>query len=343
MVDHNVEIVLEYDLEEITKKNEEIGTNIKIEEISSENFNNKNNQDNKFLIFKESNDIPNTQNNNINIQTNIPDFFTQDNFLFIPQSLRDYLPDIYSNLIEEEKAIKSKVTADYMTNHKDINPAMRAILIDWLVDVHLRYKLKDETLFLTVSLIDKYLGAQQMIRSRLQLLGVASLMIACKYEEIMYPHTNEFVGITDSAYTKTQLLSMELEILNTLEFNITSPSTLKFYEIIAQAFKFNKTEFMFGRYFLELALIDYKISRCNPSLVACACAYITMKFYGFSNYSNIYSNFFNSNSTIFELKDCAKEICNFVEKLKNSNLQAINKKFEKREFCGIFNIINSEN
>ncbi len=263
--------------------------------------------------------------------------------MFIPQSLRDYLPDIYSNLIEEEKAIKSMITADYMINHKDINPTMRAILIDWLVEVHLRYKLKDETLFLTVSLIDRYLGSASMIRSRLQLLGVASLMIACKYEEIMYPHTNEFVGITDSAYTKIQLLSMELEILNVLEYNFTNPSPLKFYEIIAQAFKFNKTEFMFGRYFLELALIDYKISRFNPSVVACACAYITMKFYGFSNYSNIYSNFFNGNSTILELKDCAKEICNFVEKLKNSNLQAINKKFQRREYREVYNIINSEN
>lgn len=34
---------------------------------------------------------------------------------------------------------------------------MRAILIDWLVDVHLKYRMIPETLFITVSLIDKYL------------------------------------------------------------------------------------------------------------------------------------------------------------------------------------------
>ena len=97
---------------------------------------------------------------------------------------------------------------------------MRAILVDWLVDVHAKFKLLTETLFFTVNIIDRYLSLKQITRARLQLVGVASLLITTKYEEIYPPNLKDFVYITDNAYTKEEILEMESDILCVLDFNL---------------------------------------------------------------------------------------------------------------------------
>lgn len=97
---------------------------------------------------------------------------------------------------------------------------MRAILIDWLVDVHLKFKLLPETLFLTVNLIDRYLSVKSVQRSKLQLVGVSAMLITTKYEEIYPPTVKDFVYITDNAYSKEEVLDMESDVLSTLDFDI---------------------------------------------------------------------------------------------------------------------------
>jgi hypothetical protein len=90
---------------------------------------------------------------------------------------------------------------------------MRSILVDWLVEVHLKFKLVQESLYLTVNLIDRYLERRQIHRSKLQLVGVTAMLIACKYEEIYPPIVKDFVYITDNAYTKEEILDMERDML----------------------------------------------------------------------------------------------------------------------------------
>ena len=97
---------------------------------------------------------------------------------------------------------------------------MRAILVDWLVDVHLKFKLLSETLFLTVNIIDRYLTLKQVQRSKLQLIGVSTMLISTKYEEIYPPTVKDFVYIIDNAYSKEEVLTMESEIVVTLDFDI---------------------------------------------------------------------------------------------------------------------------
>lgn len=94
-----------------------------------------------------------------------------------------------------------------MKKQSDINESMRAILVDWLIDVHLKFKLLNETLFLTINIIDKYLSTRfNILRSKLQLVGVAALLISTKYEEIYPPTVKDLVYITDNAYTKDEIL-----------------------------------------------------------------------------------------------------------------------------------------
>lgn len=92
-----------------------------------------------------------------------------------------------------------KADCNYMKQQSDINEKMRGILVDWLIEVHLKFKLLPETLYLTVSTIDRYLSLADVHRSKLQLVGVTAMLIACKYEEIYPPEVRDFVYITDKA------------------------------------------------------------------------------------------------------------------------------------------------
>lgn len=79
---------------------------------------------------------------------------------------------------------------------------MRKILIDWLVDVHLKYNMKQDTLFLAINFIDRFCARRQVLRSEYQLVGVSCMLLAAKYEEIYPPYVETFKYITDNAYTK---------------------------------------------------------------------------------------------------------------------------------------------
>ena len=104
-------------------------------------------------------------------------------------------------------------TPGYMKVQDDINERMRGILIDWLIEVHLKFKLVPETLYLTANLIDRYLELEVVKRDKLQLVGVTAMLIACKYEEIYPPEVKDFVYITDNAYTKQEIMDMEYIML----------------------------------------------------------------------------------------------------------------------------------
>ena len=151
---------------------------------------------------------------------------------------------------------------------------MRAILIDWLIEVHLKFKLLPETLFLTVNLIDRYLGKEIIPRTKLQLVGVTAMLIASKYEEIYAPEVRDFVYITDKAYTKEEILKMEFAMLTSLEFNITAPSSYRFLERYAKMANADAALFNFARYLIELTLIEYGMLRYLPSNLACSAIFL---------------------------------------------------------------------
>ena len=129
-----------------------------------------------------------------------------------------------------------------------IKPHMRTILIDWMVEVHMRFKLLQETLYLTVATMDRFLQVSctvvalgpisvlyfsvkvepSVVRHDLQLVGLTSMFIASKFEEMYTPEIHDFVFMSDKAYTKKEILRMELRILKALDFNLGRPLPLHF-------------------------------------------------------------------------------------------------------------------
>ena len=121
----------------------------------------------------------------------------------------------------------------------DINPVMRGILVDWLVEVAEEYKLSQENLYLSTNYVDRFLSVMPVLRGRLQLVGVTCMLIASKYEEIFAPQVEDFVYITDSTYSAAEVLQMEVTVLNALRFNLTAVTPYCFLKRLTSVLDFD--------------------------------------------------------------------------------------------------------
>ena len=117
---------------------------------------------------------------------------------------------------------------DYIESQPEINEQMRAILVDWLVEVNTKFELSPETFYLTINIIDRFLAVKTVARRELQLVGISAMLTASKYEEIWAPEVNDFVCLSDRAYTHEQILRMEKVILGKLEWTLTVPTPYVF-------------------------------------------------------------------------------------------------------------------
>mmetsp|Transcript_15146 Transcript_15146/g.11009 ORF Transcript_15146/g.11009 Transcript_15146/m.11009 type:complete len:168 (+) Transcript_15146:116-619(+) len=153
----------------------------------------------------------------------------------------------------------------YMKSQADISESMRAILVDWLVDVHRKFKLLPETLFLTVNLLDRYLSKRKVNRAHLQLVGITALLVVTKYEEIYPPSIKDLEFICDSTYARNDIIQMEQSILVTLDFDMCQTSAFRFLERIGKVGQLDLVHFSLALYLLELALLDSKMNQFLPS------------------------------------------------------------------------------
>ncbi|XP_060741708.1 cyclin-A2 [Tachysurus vachellii] len=166
----------------------------------------------------------------------------------------EYTAEIHTHLREIE--VKCKPKAGYMKKQPDITNSMRAILVDWLVEVGEEYKLQNETLYLAVNYIDRFLSSMSVLRGKLQLVGTAAMLLASKFEEIYPPEVAEFVYITDDTYTKKQVLRMEHLVLKVLSFDLAAPTIVQFLtQYFLRQRVCNKVESL-SMFLGELSLVD---------------------------------------------------------------------------------------
>ena len=255
-----------------------------------------------------------------------------------PQIPKDYLNIIYHNLLsEEDRGTIPNPDYQKIISQKEINEHMRSILIDWLIDVHYKFGFTDETLYMTVLIIDRYISYKPIQKAKFQLLGITALLLSCKHEEIVLPKIEDFIYITDNAYKKTDVFDMENDILDVLNFSLLFPSPIKFYEYLALKFNFDKKKILTGKYLMESFMVDLKYVKYRASVIAAACVYIVMKYYKMENYKDVYNKkYYNLNEndinnknfrTEVNVKDCAKDICIFVDNINKSNFFSCKNKY----------------
>lgn len=253
-----------------------------------------------------------------------------------PQMCTVYARDIDQHIRDAE--MKRRPAANYMEEvQEDINANMRGILIDWLVEVAEEYKLVPDTLYLTVSYIDRYLSKNVVNRQRLQLLGVTCMLIAAKYEEICAPQVEEFCYITDNTYFRDEVLQMESKVLQHLHFELSSPTIKNFLRRFIRAaqvchqVQYLQLEFL-ANYLAELTLPEYCLIGYPPSLVAASAVFLgkftldptkkpwtpTLKHYTRYNPS--------------ELQTCVKELHDLQCNREGCGLPAIREKYGQHKF-----------
>ncbi|XP_044213170.1 G2/mitotic-specific cyclin-B2-like isoform X2 [Thunnus albacares] len=185
----------------------------------------------------------------------------------MPQLCSEYVKDIYNYLRVLE--VQQAVRANYMQGY-EITERMRALLIDWMVQVHSRFQLLQETLYLTVAILDRFLQVQPVSRRKLQLVGVTAMLVACKYEEMYAPEVGDFAYITDNAFTKSQILEMEQLVLRSLNFQLGRPLPLHFLRRASKVANSDVERHTLAKYLMELTLIDYDMVHYRPSEIAAA-------------------------------------------------------------------------
>jgi hypothetical protein len=195
-----------------------------------------------------------------------------------PLCVTSYVQEMYEHFRTKESSTSVKPT--FMERQPHINERMRSILIDWLVEVHQKFKLVPETLYLTVNLIDRYLEKENISRPKLQLLGVTSLLIASKYEEIYPPEISDLIYICDRAYNKKQIIGMEEKVLKTLSYQITIPSAHAFLVRFLKAAHADRKMVQLSCYILDGTLQSYTLLHYLPSQLAAAAVLIARKVVG---------------------------------------------------------------
>jgi len=298
-----------------------------IDKENNGNLMNMNKNNSKDIIIDDENEP--TINNDDEDDIEMKDETENKNTIYnmYPQNADEYFDDIVNELKNNEEKFLPEF--NYMVKQKDINHRMRAILIDWLIDVHLKYKMVPQTMYISVNLIDRYLSKNETSRVKLQLVGVASMFISSKYEEIYPPELKDFVYITDKAYVKSDVLDMEYKMLSSLNFDITFPTQWSFLEIFRKNLKIDQKTFNLAWFLMELSLINYKMLKFKYSQIAASAIMIAIKTLNyFDEVEFEKSTGYNKN----ELQECVKEINNFYIYNSTHSLQAIRKKFSSKKY-----------
>ncbi|ETS64169.1 hypothetical protein PaG_01405 [Moesziomyces aphidis] len=189
-----------------------------------------------------------------------------------PLMVAEYVNDIFEYMKELE--IINMPNGDYMAQQKEINWEVRAILIDWLVDIHAKFRLLPETLYLAVNIIDRFLSRRTISLSKLQLIGVTAMFIASKYEEVMCPSIQNFYYLADGGYTDLEILRAERYVLKVLDFSMSYANPMNFLRRISKADNYDIQTRTVAKYFMEISLLDYRLMEHPPSLVAAASVWL---------------------------------------------------------------------
>ncbi|KAL4335641.1 hypothetical protein GQ457_07G025030 [Hibiscus cannabinus] len=255
-----------------------------------------------------------------------------------PQMCGHYVSDIYEYLRQMEVDPKRRPLPDYIEKvQKDVSMNMRGVLVDWLVEVAEEYKLISDTLYLTVSYIDRYLSINVLNRQRLQLLGVSSMLIASKYEEINPPNVEDFCYITDNTYKKEEVVKMEADILKVLKFELGNPTVKtflrRFTKVAEEDYKDSSLQLEFlGCYLAELSLLDYGCVKFLPSRIAASVIFLASFIiqpmrYPWSSAMQEYTGYKAS-----DLKECVLIIHDLYLSRRGGALLAVREKYKQHKF-----------
>ena len=308
----------------INKTNEIIMTSfLNNSSFSKKNYNSQNISDNKNDNFYN--------NNNLNIYS--PEKKVKNN----PQYVTEYSKEIMNNIKFSEKINYPLYEKNFLKYHPKLNEFKRAVLVDWLIHVHYNFELLENTLFLTINLIDRILEATKNIKiENFQLLGITCLFIASKYEEIYPPELHDFLYVCGEKYKTKDVLFYEMNILEKLNFDILCVNPFVFLDRYYLLYEVdNKETYYMAQMFIELCYFSLELMKYGPDLLAHSMLFLAMKMknkkLGYSNNFKLYSNFSET-----DVINVIKSFSNFCKEFREDRFPSILKKYNKKKYFFIY-------
>jgi cyclin B len=244
----------------------------------------------------------------------------------------DFVNDIYIYLrwLETKQTVKS----NFLSIQKEMTPKMRSVLVDWLINVHHQFRLLPETLYLGISIMDRFFQSETVSKDKIQLVGVTAFFIASKFEEIYPPDVQDFVTICDQLYHKRDIIKMEMVILKALRFELGRPLPLHFLRRNSKAAHADTKIHTMAKYLMEVTLVEYECAHWMPSLLAATALYVTLRILG-QSFEWTSTLAFYSNYTENQILPYASLLCCALRKSETSKFQNCRKKYGNSKFMSI--------
>ncbi|XP_074479316.1 G2/mitotic-specific cyclin-B3 [Sebastes fasciatus] len=239
----------------------------------------------------------------------------------------EYAKDIFDYLKQREEKF---VLCNYMPKQPSLNPEMRAILIDWLVEVQENFELYHETLYLAVKMADHYLSKTPVHRELLQLVGSTTMLIASKFEERSPPCVDDFLYICDDAYKREEIISMEASILQALSFDISIPIPYRFLRRYAKCVSAGMDTLTLARFYCEMSLMEMELVAERGSRLASACLLLALVTKDLGGWSPVLQ--FHSGYQTSDLVPVVRKLHEMLLAPADDKLRAIRNKYSHKVF-----------
>ena len=174
-----------------------------------------------------------------------------------------------------------------MVKQNDLGWKMRGILNNWLIQIHVKFCLLPETLFLAINLIDRFLSACVVSLAKLQLVGIMCMFVAAKFEVIVAPSVQDFLKLTNLLYSKTEILQAERFVLEMISWNMNFPNPVHFLRRVSQAGECDVKVRMVAKYLLEIQCVEWRLIAAPPSLMAAASIWLARLVLGLEQWVSV--------------------------------------------------------
>ena len=243
----------------------------------------------------------------------------------------EYAFEIYNYLQKYEAKHKNFLNAKY-----DFTEKMRSTIVDWIIEVHIKFKSLPETLYLCLNYFDRFINLEKISKSRLQLVIITCLFLASKYEEIYPPEMKDFIYVTDKNVSQLDMIKCEKLILKQLNFEICIPSIYRFLQRYSKLLSMDETTFYLSQYIAENQLIDTYKSKYTPSQIAAGSIYL----------ASVNRNLKPWNDLLFEqtgynekcVLEWAKDFKKSVDYVIKEGYKGLKKKFQNSKYQEVSNL-----
>eukprot|EP01099_Mayorella_cantabrigiensis_P003312 TRINITY_DN255_c0_g2_i1.p1 TRINITY_DN255_c0_g2~~TRINITY_DN255_c0_g2_i1.p1 ORF type:complete len:336 (-),score=58.31 TRINITY_DN255_c0_g2_i1:90-974(-) len=180
----------------------------------------------------------------------------------------------YLRLVQQSYGIPR----NFLANQQEIDFRMRVTLLGWLHEIVVEYYLSSETWFLSANYVDRFCSLRTVSRRNFQLVGTTCFFLAMKYEEVEPLSIDLLAALTADSYTTNQILSMETEILNAIDFQLSPPTINQFLSFFHTVVGYDDPLiYDLANYLSELSVLCYELCSFQASTIAAGCLYLSLK------------------------------------------------------------------